>query len=265
MEYFNSRDPYGPRSIRCEHRIWFSVISIHATHTGRDSMYSFTPSSSSHFNSRDPYGPRFCQISKIRSIAEISIHATHTGRDNRGIKSTPIIFRFQFTRPIRAAIVSAVEASGTFWISIHATHTGRDMEPESLLLQSLHFNSRDPYGPRSGRWLTSVTLPNFNSRDPYGPRLQRISIYYRINMNFNSRDPYGPRSTAWGSQAVRQRTFQFTRPIRAAIAHLLRGHRIVATHTGRDLCPQSPLRRFSYFNSRDPYGPRCPPARDTFV
>ena len=80
---FNSRDPYGPRLLGSVPHLLLSVISIHATPTGRDLSESIaylsgfisihatptgrdcsaTASSNSvtNFNSRDPYGPR-CRI-----------------------------------------------------------------------------------------------------------------------------------------------------------------------------------------------------------
>lgn len=55
---FNSRDPYGPRLLGSVPHLLLSVISIHATPTGRDLSES---------------------IAYLSGF--ISIHATHTGRD----------------------------------------------------------------------------------------------------------------------------------------------------------------------------------------
>ena len=105
---------------------------------------------------------------------------------------------------------------------------------------------------------------------------------------FNSRDPYGPRSAFDFSRCI-CRTFQFTRPIRAAIGvrrklgvhflisiHATHTGRdahfdsfqpgaipisIHATHTGRDPSVWTQSYYEQDFNSRDPYGPRCMPKR----
>ena len=59
------------------------VISIHATHTGRDSQMFLLFCGNPYFNSRDPYGPRSCAFRTISTLSQ---------------------FIFQFTRPIRAAM-----------------------------------------------------------------------------------------------------------------------------------------------------------------
>ena len=122
-------------------------ISIHATHTGRDTT-----------------------VGGIVSKYSISIHATHTGRDEIPLTRILTRVKFQFTRPIRAAIY-------------HETHraacedyfNSRDpYGPRSLwfymFLSDDYFNSRDPYGPRLQARPDARLKLHFNSRDPYGPR-----------------------------------------------------------------------------------------------
>ena len=144
---------------------------------------------------------------------------------------------FQFTRPIRAAIPPACLYTAEFYISIHATHTGRDVIALRLCVRLIHFNSRDPYGPRFHRpplcktHKFQFTRPiraaicgrflAYRSRAFQFTRPIRAAINDRFDeieaeANFNSRDPYGPR---WEGRVmdVVIREFQFTRPIRAAI------------------------------------------------
>ena len=79
---------------------------------------------------------------------------------------------------------------------------------------------------------------NFNSRDPYGPRLT-------VHLNIFLREPISIHATHTGrdcvsvSTVVPAKTFQFTRPIRAAM------YDQEIDYTDPD-----------NFNSRDPYGPR---------
>ena len=132
MNNFNSRDPAGrdhKNNFKSSHpnccksifqftrpdgpRLFFAVlpktviISIHATHTGRD-MQRMIPK---RLGLKFQFTRRLrAAISSITSLADlpsdISIHATPTGRDLTLQESIPCPVEFQFTRPIRAAIRS---------------------------------------------------------------------------------------------------------------------------------------------------------------
>ena len=101
----------------------------------------------------------------------------------------------------------------------------------------------------------------FNSRDPYGPRsVQRYIFLHSVIFQFT-------RPIRAAIQLLFQRSvfrrFQFTRPIRAAILPVWSPERfscisIHATHTGRDASSRAAFLSERNFNSRDPYGPRCP-------
>ena len=234
--YFNSRDPYGPRFCWSRTDFFVDIISIHATHTGRD------------FVSND-----------FVAISYISIHATHTGRDSfRSIRHGAV--QFQFTRPIRAAIFAAWATNASTLISIHATHTGRDIVCMILQLHEPDFNSRDPYGPRFSDVITIFPFCTISIHATHTGRDHKNSPGDIPPENFNSRDPYGPRSISV-IRGIVSFLFQFTRPIRAAMRspYLRRAVHpisIHATHTGRDLRLLLHYPNRNDFNSRDPYGPR---------
>ena len=124
--HFNPRAPYGARHSRLMRTGIPLRISIHAPHTGRDSVPTSAPAQISrfqstrpirgatcpgrddpaakNFNPRAPYGARHSFGSPYSRPIPISIHAPHTGRDPRGSRWT--------CRQVG--------------ISIHAPHTGRD-------------------------------------------------------------------------------------------------------------------------------------------
>ena len=122
---FNSRDPYGPRLLGSVPHLLLSVISIHATPTGRDLSESIaylsgfisihatptgrdcsaTASSNSvtNFNSRDPYGPRLPTTCMPGASTKFQFtRPIRAAMQSAGHWITTSIF--QFTRPIRAAI-----------------------------------------------------------------------------------------------------------------------------------------------------------------
>ena len=124
------------------------VISIHATHTGRD-----------------PRGRPF--LNRYR----ISIHATHTGRDAISLLSSLPLRTFQFTRPIRAAIKWHNTRNVMQKISIHATHTGRDYDDYTHMTGQQVFQFTRPIrAAMLFAFHSSRMILYFNSRDPYGPR-----------------------------------------------------------------------------------------------
>ena len=83
IENFNPRAPYGARLRYCILERRCELISIHAPHTGRDSMIPARAMVRFYFNPRAPYGARLARALAVRSLG-ISIHAPHTGRDRIG-------------------------------------------------------------------------------------------------------------------------------------------------------------------------------------
>ena len=211
-----------------------------------------------YFNSRDPYGPRyggndgnyFSSRFQFTRPLRAAIWNRNTrcrledfnSRDPYGprfcIPQVIAHFReFQFTRPLRAAMPTWLDRTPPGRISIHATPTGRDLpvrRRSSVFVISIHAT---PTG-RDACWLAIFMCSTY----------------------FNSRDPYGPRWTIVGCGRFPWR-FQFTRPLRAAIAARF------CTPAPPDFNSRDPTGRDrvsgykhplpGYFNSRDPYGPRC--------
>ena len=80
--YFNPRAPYGARRRHLVVNAQGRIISIHAPHTGRDTVIHFTLRILTDFNPHAPYGARPVEIGGDTTKLGISIHAPHTGRDS---------------------------------------------------------------------------------------------------------------------------------------------------------------------------------------
>ena len=78
---FNPRVPCGTR-LTLGGSLSFLVISIHASHAGRDESRPFKISRVSYFNPRVPCGTRHCENEAKWHRMMISIHASHAGRDS---------------------------------------------------------------------------------------------------------------------------------------------------------------------------------------
>ncbi len=125
-------------------------VSIHAPHTGSDSIHSTPLFIFGCFNPRSPHGERHFGVDEsgknlpfqstlptrgatatrrhTRRLCSVSIHAPHTGSDDKltGLpNSTPV--------------------------SIHAPHTGSDVSLGSMEHFSKGFNPRSPHGERPWR------------------------------------------------------------------------------------------------------------------
>ena len=119
------------------------LISIHSSHTGRDSCSGQASWLLLHFNPLFPYGKRpTCHVLSGGQTS-ISIHSSHTGRDNSDLVCFP-----------------AQE------ISIHSSHTGRDVMVSDTLSLIAYFNPLFPYGKRRHGMRTSGRRGRFQSTLP---------------------------------------------------------------------------------------------------
>ena len=147
-----------------------ALISIHATHTGRD---KYTPKQLI----------SFIEFQFTRPIRAAIICA---GWIYKGV------IQFQFTRPIRAAILNPVLRRTDCRISIHATHTGRDcieVDGKPFIYISIHatHTGRDTVFP-----CDHTRFRQFQFTRPIRAAIIQ-ALPYKSAKNFNSRDPYGPR------------------------------------------------------------------------
>ena len=140
----------------------------------------------------------------------ISTHAPHTGSDGFGLAS----------------------ARGKR-ISTHAPHTGSDRQQDRCTTMIGYFNSRSPYGERSGESGTAgmcdafqLTLPIRGAMRPGIRALVPVEISThaphtgsdrflengrRHHADFNSRSPYGERSSR-GTRRAARRNFNSRSP-----------------------------------------------------
>ena len=192
---------------------FFNIISIHASHAGRDF------SASMHFH-----------------LLKISIHASHAGRDifarkNRLCESnfnprvpcgtrhmaTPrqcMHCHFNPRVPCGTRPESCVKAIG-----LTKFQSTRPMRDATCMLPSLaqtleNFNPRVPCGTRLTQLVVLLFHFNFNPRVPCGTRLlrtNRIPPHY----HFNPRVPCGTRLMALAALFAPD-SFQSTRPMRDA-------------------------------------------------
>ena len=167
-------------------------ISIHAPHTGRDSVDRAPSFGTSTFQSTRPIrgatwtwwtsppGKKFQSTRPIRGATtpadqavhaqRISIHAPHTGRDSHHTQGIVPSQEFQSTRPIRGATPMCLYDAEKHFISIHAPHTGRDV----FALSSAEIADISIHAPHTGRDSAGRRrMPPrryFNPRAPYGAR-----------------------------------------------------------------------------------------------
>ena len=164
---FNPRAPYGARPPRPATVPAIQPISIHAPHTGRDSLALIFCLISLTFQSTRPIRGATNGLSNNMLCNDISIHAPHTGRDSTWGAPSATCWGFQSTRPIRGAtrpacarpcrrayfnprapygarlkinIMLAVAQD----ISIHAPHTGRDYDSQQCVVHDYPFQSTRP-------------------------------------------------------------------------------------------------------------------------
>ena len=85
-------------------------VSIHAPHTGSDSMQDLVTVIRVGFNPRSPHGERagMAAVAALQRVAQVSIHAPHTGSDEASadfwlVHSGPIVGFIQSTLPTRGA------------------------------------------------------------------------------------------------------------------------------------------------------------------
>ena len=169
--HFNPRTPHGVRHgvLGGQRQVYW--ISIHAPHTGCDSIKQtstdttykfqsthptrgatlfvvFIATARSDFNPRTPHGVRPPYIMMKLEDLKISIHAPHTGCDNHGFRPTAVCLRFQSTHPTRGATSRLSRVDRYLRISIHAPHTGCDHYAVVYGEGPVHFNPRTPHGVR---------------------------------------------------------------------------------------------------------------------
>ena len=116
--------PYGKRLESLCQLDLYKVISIHSSHTGRDTAAEAAgPLRAISIHSSQT--GRDIDRDKLLEDMPISIHSSHTGRDDYLL-----------------VLIDAAE------ISIHSSHTGRDRFPPLALGPPGNFNPLFPYGKR---------------------------------------------------------------------------------------------------------------------
>ena len=243
---FNPRAPCGARPTITGYNVWYTEISIHAPHTGRDISKGMADRLTKGFQSTRP-------IRGATFITKMSILG---------------LLEFQSTRPIRGATPQLQERY----------QEPKDFNPRAPygarpLSLAIMFGSRRFQSTRPIRGATELgqrnlwVLYDFNPRAPYGARRRRatfeldgvrISIHaphtgrdavgWKIilwSCNFNPRAPYGARLNHPLAFLVMLPAFQSTRPIRGA----------TSGNNRLKLGEQN-------FNPRAPYGARQIPDQD---
>ena len=165
----------------------------------------------------------------------ISIHATPTGRDI-ALSASCVALAFQFTRPLRAAI-----------------------ESTRAIVSRILFQFTRPLRAAMSRifeiWQTAdISIHATPTGRDLCYFLPKLICFISIHATPTGRDDQQCLN-------IILFTFQFTRPLRAAIksrgkVEALKEISIHATPTGRDTYHSRSRRSRADFNSRDPYGPR---------
>ena len=145
----------------------YFMISIHAPHTGRDSLPHLSRRAPTDFNPRAPYGARRRIRHDYVKTRSISIHAPHTGRDDAPAAPEYDEDIFQSTRPIRGATKFDPELEARL-VKFQSTRpirgaTRRGRPPG---LPGQHFNPRAPYGARQSRICRPGARRAFQSTRP---------------------------------------------------------------------------------------------------
>ena len=192
-------------------------ISIHAPHTGRDTIrnrgYPLKPL----FQSTRPIRGATCNFLYIeKSLYIISIHAPHTGRDAFLLASRSRPLAFQSTRPIRGATAPRYRRRA----------------------RCCHFNPRAPYGARLYLFSQSFDIDKFQSTRPIRGATDRYTERSRNN-TISIHAPHTGRDLSWCSSVIVSAVFQSTRPIR-----------------GATMWTAAFPRSMTNFNPRAPYGAR---------
>ena len=120
------------------------IISIHAPHTGRDSLQRDCAEHHIYFNPRAPYGARLCPLIHGQSI--IIFQSTRPIRGATFVCpiSCKVTENFNPRAPYGARRDYIVEIIHDVRISIHAPHTGRDRNSKLSRVFSLLFQSTRP-------------------------------------------------------------------------------------------------------------------------
>ena len=261
-------------------------ISIHAPHTGRDTIWTIMISVSLIFQSTRPIRGATKTDNDIRPGISISIHAPHTGRDTSRARHTahndkdfnpraPYGARpqhgekqrqhqeFQSTRPIRGAttINDILEGIVTF----QSTRPIRGATNRRCKHRSVwgDFNPRAPYGARH-QPSSPPPLPDLISiHAPHTGRDLDDTTKALLQSQFQSTRPIRGATPATG-RADPTAKFQSTRPIRGATYGIIiykdgepvfqstRPIRGATSHSS------SNTRECLNFNPRAPYGARPP-------
>ena len=192
-EHFNPLFPYGKRRAAGRTGPRSPGISIHSSHTGRDShqvrqsVHRRISIHSSH-TGRDPIR------SRKRSAGQISIHSSHTGRDPHNDDDRP-----------------------NDGISIHSSHTGRDLGVQVVGGLGTDFNPLFPYGKRRGEAMTVIDLSRFQSTLPIREETNSTTSTAWGWEDFNPLFPYGKRPRGQHPNSLAN-LFQSTLPIREETA-----------------------------------------------
>ena len=259
-------------------------ISIHAPHTGRDSVDrapSFGTSTFQstrpirgatliiprvlfpvkNFNPRAPYGARQKVLCREGGVVLISIHAPHTGRD-RSCRRAHIRTRYFNPRaPYGARQILALAAALASQFQSTRPIRGATWLDQNQHNAERNFNPRAPYGARlSGRPCVRHKPGNFNPRAPYGARLEmqdRCARYAEISIHA----PHTGHDKLVDKGRAAKAKFQSTRPIRGTTFVLPGGDspepfQSTRPIRGTTLSAASTAAISSDFNPRAPYGAR---------
>ena len=191
-------------------------ISIHAPHTGRDSVDRAPSFGTSTFQSTRPIrGATKSTLPRGRGRPHFNPRAPYGARPVLSSRSYSYSV-FQSTRPIRGATDSCSRCRLSISISIRAPHTGRDQRTHLRSSRQPYFNPRAPYGARPGagtapdpvlaisihaphtgrddtRLRSSSTSLVFQSTRPIRGATNRHSNILSKHNDFNPRAPYGAR------------------------------------------------------------------------
>ena len=196
---------------------YLKIVSIHAPHTGRDSLAD--------------------DLDYL--LYKISIHAPHTGRDQYILNPMITMGEFQSTRPIRGATLpSSSKAAFASHFNPRAPYGAR-LVYTSFCKEGTNFNPRAPYGARPGCMFCGFGSHLISIHAPHTGRDSPMECIYRKTGQFQSTRPIrGATLTPPGIYQA-SAVFQSTRPIRGAT--------ILCCLTSSGLWD---------FNPRAPYGAR---------
>ena len=191
---FNPRAPYGARLPGGVLLVDSVYISIHAPHTGRDSMYwSKIPTAESFQSTRPIRGATLHDNSCCFLAGYFNPRAPYGARQGIDRLGDPTS-TFQSTRPIRGATADTWRQLHDLHISIHAPHTGRDARHGLTAEITITFQSTRPIrGATPAAHASATNRADFNPRAPYGARRLHPCIGAGDGNYFNPRAPYGAR------------------------------------------------------------------------